>query len=259
MMIRNLLFLTALLAGFTAVAQPADPPRSYTCYRTTADIEVDGKLAEADWTMAPASESFADIRGVDFEPAPTKDTWMKMLWDDKYLYIAGFLAEDEVTASLKERDAIIYKDNDFEVFIDPDGDGRFYFEFECNAFGTLMDLIMDKPYGEGGNFFMPWDCKGVKLAVFVDGEINVSGKPDRCWTVEMAIPFESLAIGFDSPKLFNPWRINFSRVEWLKKDGPEENWVWNPTGKVDMHLPDRWGCLRFMNESVSAFSARSGK
>ena len=259
MMIRNLLFLTALLAGFTAVAQPADPPRSYTCYRTTADIEVDGKLAEADWTMAPASESFADIRGVDFEPAPTKDTWMKMLWDDKYLYIAGFLAEDEVTASLKERDAIIYKDNDFEVFIDPDGDGRFYFEFECNAFGTLMDLIMDKPYGEGGNFFMPWDCKGVKLAVFVDGEINVSGKPDRCWTVEMAIPFESLAIGFDSPKLFNPWRINFSRVEWLKKDGPEENWVWNPTGKVDMHLPDRWGYLRFINEPVSAFSARSGK
>ena len=256
-MLRKLLFLTALLAGFAAAAQPA--ARSYDCYRTTGRIKVDGKLREADWQAAPLSEPFVDIRGVDYLPAPVLETRMKMLWDDDCLYIAGIIYEEDVTASLTERDAIIYRDNDFEVFIDPDGDGKFYFEFECNAFGTVMDLILDKPYGAGGNFFMPWDCKGVKLAVFVDGEINVSGKPDRCWTVEMAIPFASLAIGFDSPRKHNPWRIDFSRVEWLNKEGPEENWVWNPTGVVDMHRPEHWGFLRFVDEPVSAFSARNGK
>lgn len=254
-MMKRALLLAVLSVGITAAAQD----RSYDCYRTSGPIRIDGKLTEPDWQAAPLSEAFVDIRGVGFEPAPVKETRMKMLWDDEFLYIAGIIEEDDVTASLKERDAIIYRDNDFEVFLDPDGDGKFYFEFECNAFGTLMDLIMDQPYSLGGRFFMPWDCKGIRLKVHVDGKVNSSRKPDKGWTVEWAIPFASLAIGFDSPKEHAVWRVNFSRVEWLVKEGPEENWVWNPTGKVDMHLPDRWGFVRFVDQPVSAFSARNGR
>ena len=244
---RKALVFLAMLTCLTATAQPH---RSYTCYRTTAPVKVDGKLNESDWQAAPLSEAFVDIRGVDYKPAPTKETYMKMMWDDDFLYIAGIIEEDAVTASLKERDAIIYRDNDFEVFIDPDGDGKFYFEFECNAFGTLMDLIMDKPYNQGGNFFMPWDCKDIRLKVHVDGKINNAKRTDKGWTVEWAIPFSSLAIGFDSPKKHPVWRINFSRVEWLVKEGPEENWVWNPTGAVNMHLPGEWGFLQFEDTPV---------
>ena len=246
-MMRCIPVVLAMLACFTATAQPH---RSYTCYRATGPVKIDGKLTEADWQAAPLSDAFVDIRGVDYQPAPTKETRMKMLWDDDFLYIAGIIEEDDVTASLKERDAIIFKDNDFEVFIDPDGDGRFYFEFECNAYGTLMDLLMNKPYREGGDFFMPWDCKGVRVKVHVDGKVNDARRSDKGWTVEWAIPFESLAIGFDSPKKHPVWRINFSRVEWLVKDGPEENWVWNPTGRVDMHMPENWGFVRFVDEPV---------
>ena len=177
---RKSLILIAMLVSLGAGAQTGDH-RSYDCYRTTGKIRIDGKLTEPDWQAAPRSEAFVDIRGVDFQPAPMKQTYMKMLWDDECLYVAGIIEEDQVTASLTERDAIIYKDNDFEIFLDPDGDGKFYFEFECNAFGTLMDLIMDKPYNDGGNFFMPWDCKNVRLKVHVDGKINnakrVDGRP----------------------------------------------------------------------------------
>ena len=247
-MMRSLLILPALCLSLLCAAQTQ---RSYDCYRTTGTIKIDGKLTEPDWQAAPLSDPFVDIRGVDYQPAPTKETRMKMLWDDDFLYIAGIIQEDDVTATLKDRDAIIYKDNDFEVFIDPDGDGKFYFEFECNAFGTLMDLIMDKPYNQGGNFFMPWDCKGIRLKVHVDGTLNKSRKADKGWTVEWAIPFASLAIGFDNPTKFNPWRINFSRVEWLVKDGPEENWVWNPTGEVNMHMPEQWGYLRLVDAPVT--------
>ena len=245
---RKILILT-VMALFCLEAAAQDH-RSYDCYRTTGKIKVDGKLTEPDWQAAPLSEAFVDIRGVDFKPAPTKQTYMKMLWDDDCLYVAGIIEEDDVTASLTERDAIIYKDNDFEVFLDPDGDGKFYFEFECNAYATLMDLIMDKPYSQGGNFFMPWDCKGVRVKAHVDGRINNAAKADKGWTVEWAIPFASLAIGFDNPKQYNPWRIKYSRVDWLRKEGPEENWVWNPTGEVDMHLPDRWGYVQFIDLPV---------
>jgi|GEM_PF-5265226 len=40
----------------------------------------------------------------------------------------------------------VFYDNDFEVFIDPDGDTHRYYELEINAFGTEWDLFLDRPY-----------------------------------------------------------------------------------------------------------------
>ena len=40
------------------------------------------------------------------------------------------LQEDDIKAKLNQRDTIIYHDNDFEVFLDPDCDGQNYFEIE---------------------------------------------------------------------------------------------------------------------------------
>ena len=65
---RRILPLALLLACLSATAQEH---RSYDCYRTTGKIKVDGKLNEPDWLAAPRSEAFVDIRGVDYQPAPT--------------------------------------------------------------------------------------------------------------------------------------------------------------------------------------------
>jgi hypothetical protein len=27
---------------------------------------------------------------------------------------------------------------------------------------------------------------------------------------------------------------------------PEANWVWSPQGAIDMHIPERWGMVRFV-------------
>ena len=241
---KKLLFLLPLVVACAAQGEKAPEARIYNAPKATGAITIDGILDEADWAAAPLSEAFADIRGVDFEPLPVKQTHMKMLWDDKCLYIAGLIEEDNVTGSITMRDDIIYHDNDFEVFIDPDGDCRNYFEIEVNALGTVMDLLMDRPYRDNGTFVMPWNVPGLQVAVSVDGTLN-DDTPDQGWTVEMAIPFASLTVGFDNPKEMQDWHINFSRVEWLKEGGPEENWVWNPTGVVDMHRPERWGILHF--------------
>ena len=47
-------------------------------------------------------------------------------------------------------DAVIFHDNDFEVFIDPNGDNHEYYEFEINALGTVWDLFLPKPYKDDG-------------------------------------------------------------------------------------------------------------
>ena len=39
---------------------------------------------------------------------------------------------------------LVFLDNDFEVFTDPDGSTHFYKEFEINAINTTWDLELNK-------------------------------------------------------------------------------------------------------------------
>lgn len=233
-------------------ARQLSTPRHYVCYRTTEKMKIDGKLNEKAWAKAAQTESFVDISGEGF-PKPAYDTKARMLWDDEYLYVSAVLEEPNIVANLTQRDTIIYHDNDFEVFIDPTGDGQTYFEIENNARGVIFDLMLDKPYRSGGNFFVQWDCPGIKLAVQHDGTLNKTTDRDRSWAVEMAIPHKAITRNFTNPlQAGNTWRLNFSRVQWLKKGGPEENWVWTPTGRIDMHMPNQWGFLQFSGKTVGS-------
>lgn len=226
-------------------------PQCYVCLRTAGEIKIDGELDEASWKNAAGTPPFVDISGEGF-PVPKFRTTAKMLWDDDFLYVAAELEDPNLRASLTERDSIIYRDNDFEVFLDPDGDGKNYFEIEVNALGTVFDLMLDKPYRVGGNFFTQWNCPGLKIAVKLAGTLNDASDIDRGWTVEMAIPRRALTQNFDNPlRAGKCWRVNFSRVQWLKEGGPEENWVWSPTGKIDMHMPDRWGYVYFSDKCAA--------
>ena len=81
----------------------------------------------------------------------------KMLWDDDYFYIGAYIEEPNVWATLTKRDSIIFQDNDFEIFIDPDGDSHNYYELEMNALNTVWDLFLVKPYRDGGPALHAWD------------------------------------------------------------------------------------------------------
>ena len=106
-------------------ARQLTTPRHYVCYRTSEKMKIDGKLNEKAWAKAAPTESFVDISGEDF-PKPAYDTKARLLWDDDYLYVAAVLEEPNIVARLTQRDTIIYHDNDFEVFLDPTGDGQNY-------------------------------------------------------------------------------------------------------------------------------------
>ena len=43
------------------------------------------------------------------------------------------MEEPDLWGTLTARDSVIFHDNDFEVFIDPDGDTHAYYELEVNA------------------------------------------------------------------------------------------------------------------------------
>jgi hypothetical protein len=238
---------------------PADdpPPRGYVCYRATGPLAINGKLNDDAWAAVPWSEPFRDIEG-DKKPDPPLRTRMKMLWDDRALYIAAELEEPHVWGTLTKHDSVIFHDPDFEVFLDPDGDNHLYAELELNALNTTWDLLLTKPYKDGGHAVNAWEVTGLKTAVRVDGTINDPRDKDTGWTVEIRWPWAGLKelTGVAAPpKDGDKWRINFSRVEWdvdvvegkYRKvpKRPEHNWVWSPQGVIDMHRPERWGYLQF--------------
>ena len=86
-------------------------------------------------------ELFVDIEG-DSRPATSFRTRMKMLWDDEFFYVAADMEEPDLWGTLTARDSVIFHDNDFEVFVDPDGDTHAYYELEVNALGTPWDLML---------------------------------------------------------------------------------------------------------------------
>lgn len=244
-------------------------PRSYACRRVSETPTVDGKLDEPDWQAAEWSDPFVDIEGRS-RPEPRFATRVKMLWDDRHFYVAARMDEPHVWASLTDRDAVIYHDNDFEVFIDPDGDTHEYYELEVNALGTEWDLLLVRPYRDGGPAVDAWDIQGLQTAVAVDGTLNDPGDLDTGWTVEIAIPWTVLddcAHRPSPPKPGDRWRVNFSRVEWRAEvhDGryvktvepatgeplPEDNWVWSPQGIIAMHYPEMWGFVEFSEAGAS--------
>ncbi len=89
----------------------------YTIYKTRTPILIDGKLDGKIWDKAPWSDRFIDL--VSGEPV-IFDTRVKCLWDDENLYIAFRAEEPFVTGQLTERDSIIFRENDLEIFL---GDG----------------------------------------------------------------------------------------------------------------------------------------
>ena len=273
--------VTSLLTAWAAVAAaafpipgPTGPPARGACPRAAVAPVIDGRLDDAAWSFDLSLDT--DIEG-DRKPRPRFGTHVATAWDDSFLYVAARLVEPHVWATYADRDAVIYHENDFEVFIDPDGDNHLYCELEINALGTVWDLLLVRPYRDGGPAIDAWDIAGLRSAVQVEGTLNDPSDRDTGWTVELAFPWPVLGQTAGRrvpPEPGDVWRMNFSRVQWRTRvqDGryvkiedaatgrplPEDNWVWSAQGLIAMHYPERWGELVFLGANRPAQGAFAG-
>ena len=259
-------WIILLLMFYYNVSSQNNMPKNYIAYHTSEQIHIDGKVNEASWDKVLWTGDFIDIEGVK---KPTYRTRMKMMWDDTNFYFYAELEEPHIWGDITKRDAVVFYNNDFEIFIDPDGDTHNYYEFEMNVLNTIWDLFITKPYRDSGLVLNNWDYKNIKTAVQIDGTLNNPKDIDKKWTVEIAIPWKSINETYDD-KIISPkgkiWRVNFSRVNWdfelidgkyhRKKEKntgkylPEYNWVWSPQGVINMHEPEHWGYVYFSEKKV---------
>jgi len=261
-------FLTILCFGCKSipksitvdVSQDLVSPKTYVVYKAHQAIIIDGKDEEAAWQNTDFTSKFIDIEGIK---VPHFDTKVKMLWDKDYLYVYAILHEKHIWGDITQRDAVIFYNNDFEVFISPSNDTHNYGEVEINTLGTVWDLVLNKPYNVGGKPKNKWNLDNLKSAVHIQGTLNNPSDEDEYWSVEMAIPLDAYAELKNRPKIKpkdgEQWRINFSRVQWdhdiidrkysrKRENGKflkEYNWVWSNQGAINMHLPENWGYIHF--------------
>jgi hypothetical protein len=293
-----LICMTALLAPIYAAEGdtmstdwpfpwPQNEIAQYTAYRALGPISVDGNLEEPSWLEAPRSPRFSDL----IEGAPgVHDTRTAVLWDDDYLYVGYWIEEPLLEATLTERDALIYTNNDVELFI---GGQDAYYEFEINSFGTIYEVFFiwesefeDAGYSELPQFrrdakgvrnfpgvgFQPhprgnrigywnWDFAGLQSAVQVDGTINDNSDRDRGWRVELALPWTGMtSLAMPNGRALPPqdgdiWRMDFSRFNTYKEAPPADDpggWAWSPHGVWDSHIPEVWPHITFSTSPVSA-------
>jgi hypothetical protein len=201
-------------------------PGEYVARRASGAIVADGTASSQAWTEAPRTARFVDL--VTGAPAAL-DTTASVLWDDDNLYIAFWAAEPAVSATMTNRDELLFFENDLEVFIDG---GDSYYELEFNALGVVYEAFYiwrdsftrgskwDTPkfdvhsplvHSFGGDYepsrdsfwsgnhprgtrwaYLNYDLPGVEVAVSVTGAINDPSVIDEGWTAEITIPWASL-------------------------------------------------------------------
>jgi hypothetical protein len=140
---------------------------------------------------------------------------------------------DGFVATHRERDAPLWQEDVFEVFLAPgDEPPRRYFELEVNPLGTLFDARVESPERRRASMRVDtsWDCPGLSSRVAV--------RPGR-WSALLTIPLAPLCAG----EIPATWRANFYRIDRGTRD---EFTAWSPTfaEPPDFHAPERFGILR---------------
>ncbi len=212
-----------------AVVQTLRPPR------------LDGSLDDDVWSAARTSAPFVETRSGGVAPVAAS---AKLLWDRRYLYVGVDVSDALLRASDRDHDRHLWEQDCVELMIDPDGDGKNYFEIQVSPRGVVFDTRYDarrvpKPFGH-----VDWDSQA-RVGVSPRGKLD-DLEADAGYTVEMAIPWQAFSPKdrrASPPTIGEKWRANLYVMD-LTVDRQQAA-AWSPLGIGDFHVPGRFGILSF--------------
>jgi hypothetical protein len=191
------------------------PPRIYTTMRLAGPApDIDGRLDDEAWQQGEWASDY--IQQIPVEGAkPSRPTALKILYDERHVYVAIRAYDDpaHVSRYTTRRDSIA--GDIVGICFDSYFDKRTGFEFDLNAAGTKIDLILTN---EGWD--TSWD------AVW-HGKVGL--EPDA-WTAEFQIPLSQLRYGSQEQQV---WGLHAWR--WIERFQEESQWNLiprNSTGRM---------------------------
>jgi hypothetical protein len=226
-------------------APPVDIP-----YAAAAPV-IDGKFEnEAAWKSAVSLKAFVNtIKGTPFR----QKTDVKLMWDDKNLYVAFTAQDKNLKTQYTKHDDELWHDDAFEIFLDPKGDKKDYYELQVSPKGVIFDAYLPK-YRKNQN---DWSSN-MKAAVAVDGTINDESDTDTGWSGEIAVPFESMKKGGGVPPAPGDiWTANFFRIDTGGKK--KEYSAWSAPMRGDFHTLGKFGRISFVKKQDEAAADKTEK
>lgn len=182
------------------------PLRTYTTTRlTTPKPVIDGKLDDECWKTGEWSGDFTQLLPKE-GAKPSQDTKIKILYDDKNIYVAirAFDTEpSKISRKLGRRDEL-YGDM-AGINFDSYHDHRTGFEFSVTAAGQKIDLILFNPMAWDMNWNAVWYVK--------------TGLEDSAWVAEYEIPLNQLRYSSDKEQV---WGMHVWR--WIDRLSEESDW-----------------------------------
>jgi Domain of unknown function (DUF5916)/Carbohydrate family 9 binding domain-like len=180
-----------------SIFPPVQPPKQIKALRTQDRILIDGKLIESPWKQADSASRFFQVQPLQGERA-NPDTQIKILYDDRNLYIAAFnydsLGKKGIRVPDLSRDFQFGTNDIFGVSLDPFLDKRNAIVFQTNPYAAQRDLLAFDDQLFDRDWDALWRVRTQRTAIG--------------WSTEMAIPWKTLRY----PKDSITWGINFLRI-----------------------------------------------
>ncbi len=213
-------------------------------------IVVDGQLNEPAWRTAGSTGPL--VNAGTGAPAGATDAHggVRVLWDEQNLYLGWEVSDDNLIETGADRDLHYWENDTTEVMIDPDGNGRDYYEIQASPGGHTFDSQQPQPPSANNFGNLAWNPP-LQVAAVRNGTLGNEADVDTGYTVELAIPFASINAGapHTPPAVGDTWRINFFLMD-KPKQGGVRSAAWSPPRNGNFHSMERFGRITFRAASA---------
>ena len=204
---RIIIIALLLITFFSSKSQQVQERKKLPAVFTTASIKIDGNLDEEAWKNAPIATGFVELRPTPGRPEDNR-TEIRILYDNKAIYVAGYLHEksvDSISRELVGRDRIGNSDFCgviFDTYFDKINAVGFY----VTPYGEQFDAKYSSTSGEDENWNAVWSS---------EAKMQNDG-----WTFEMEIPYSALRF---TTKENQTWGLNITR----RRTKTNQQFFWN--------------------------------
>lgn len=228
----------APLAAQALSGEPAATPPVYEVEKRT-DLPEFERLTPGHFARAAALTLSEALTG---GPASEK-TAARLLWDDTALYACFEMEAADPAARSARHDADLWEGSVIELFIDPLGLGKVYYELEVNPKSAAFEALIlnDSPAERRGprfQIFREWNPASLRHR-------SAYSKARKEWVVLLAIDFADLFLSKGiPPEAGDVWRANVLRIDGLAPR--QESYAWSPPRVPDFHNVRAFGTWRFV-------------
>ncbi|HEV7299850.1 MAG TPA: carbohydrate-binding family 9-like protein [Tepidisphaeraceae bacterium] len=233
--------LTATIGTMFAQTRPAEHA-ALAVPRGGVAPRMDASADDPAWRDAARIERLALAEGPQAESVEPVATEVRLLWRPEALYVRFINKDDEPYAPHEGRDAMHHDGDVVEVFVDPVGDGRQWYEIQVSPANGVLDklYVMTAPptTDDDGRLTGPsrrelWQL----LEHDIPGLRTAAGPTDGGWIADVAIPAGAL-VKRTGGKALAPIAMRLNLVRYDRPTAATDG----TRGAVFMNwVPARWG------------------